>query len=708
MKFGELKQRFKNKYAIRVMAGILMVTVLGSSAGVWHVYAAKDEVSTEETAVEHVEDEEEENEDTFSKIFSVDQSQEDIGKDETVYMLADATGNVTQTIVSDWLKNSEGSQQLADASDLKDIENVKGNETFSREGDTLIWEAGGADIFYQGTTDKESPITETITYYLDGDEIAPEELAGQSGRVTIRFDYTNREKVTETVDGKQYEVYVPFAVVTGIVLEDNFANIEVTNGNVYSDGKNNIVVGVAMPGLKESLEVSEEDFEEEVSFPDCVEISADVTDFELGMTMTMASSNLLSQIGADGTLDLSEMSATIDEMSDASGQLVDGSGELSQGIGTLGDSLKEFSQGVTEAQSGVKAYTDGAEKVADGASSLNQGMKTLTEATPALTSGIDQLLTGARTAAAGAEQLDKGVTQLVDGIGSLKNTVSASITDIVSGAETIYATDEEATQAFSQALSAYTAAAASYLGTLNSLQAQGVTGFIVVDKASSVYRLDDATNAYLVQTAGVDFNGLSDAYRLQLSNISTVVANVGASGKAGALLQVQSGLGAFDDTGLTALKTGASTLNAGLGGENGIVAGVSSLGDAVNGNLVSGINELSAGAQSLADGAEALKENNGSLNEGMASVKSATDLLVNGVGQLEEGSRELADGMEEFDREAIQKMADTYHGDAEVLINRLQAWKQAGEEYQTFTQTAQGVKGSVKFVWETAAIKTEP
>lgn len=726
MKFSELKNRFKNKYVIRVIAGVLMVAVLGSSVDVWRVQAAKEastEITsgTEQTVTETGPEEEadtqaqerEELKDQIGSLVHTQESEEETGKDETVYMLADASGKVEKTIVSDWLKNPDGADVLKDASDLTDITNVKGDESFTQEGNTVTWEARGSDIFYQGTTAKEAPISQKITYYLDGQEIAPEELAGKSGKVTIRFEYTNHEKRTETIQGKSCDIYVPFTVMTGMILNDDFSNVEVTNGKVMTDGKNTVVVGVAMPGLKESLGVTEEDFDGTVTLPDYVEVTADVEHFELGMTVSVASGDLLSQMNVNGSMDLSVLSDTIDAMTEASGQLTEGSSELAEGLDTLQSSLNQFSAGVTTAQTGVKDYTVGAAQLAAGADELNTGIHTLAGSAPALTNGVSNLLTGVQAAGDGAAQIDAGVTQLVDGIGTMKTTVSDNITAISQDAATIYQTDAEAQQAFAEALTGYTSAAAAYLGVLQQFTAPGGSlnayagNLTPVDAGINYYRLDDTTNAGILAAAGIDFNSLGTAYAEQLANLTAVVNNIGASGKVGALSQVQSGLAQFDDTQLSALKTGASRLNAGLNGDQGIVAGVTTLNQSVSGELSSGISQLTAGAQQLADGAAELTANNDKLNSGMTSLRGATDLLVNGVSQLETGSNTLAEGMVKFDEEAIGKIADAYNGDVKQLLERLEAVVEAGEEYGIFTQTADSVKGSVKFVWETASIQAE-
>ena len=722
MKFSELKNKFKNKYAIRVIAGVLMVAMLGTSYGVWQVNAAKPstesvseettekETSTEETDTEDADAEETKSElkDQLGNLLNSDKETEETGKDETVYMIADADGTVNKTIVSDWLKNKDNADTLEDASDLKDIKNVKGDETFKQDGDKVTWDAQGNDIFYQGTTDKEAPITQKITYYLDGKEIAPKDLAGKSGKVTMRFEFTNNEKTTKTIDGKSADVYVPFSVVTGMVLNDNFTNVEVTNGKVISDGKNNIVVGITMPGLKESLGIDDADLGDDVQFPDYVEVTADVEDFSLDMTVSMASSNLLSEMNVNGDIDLSVLSDTIDEMTDASDQLVDGSSELSDGLKTLQSSLGEFKAGVGTAQSGVKDYTSGASAVADGANTLNSGIAKLAESAPALTSGVSALKTGVQQAGAGATQINGGVAQLVDGIGTLKSTVNGSLAGMDA-----YTSSADAQAAFVSALNDYTSAAVQYFGALQ--QFLGDTGSLhayasalqLVDEQSKIYMLDDATNTAIATNAGINFNTLSTAYAAQLQNISAVATKLGTTGGAQALAQVQAGLAQFDDTQLATLKAGAATLDAGLNGDNGIVAGVNTLDSSVNGALSQGITDLTNGAKQLADGANTLVANNDKLNAGMTSLKSATDLLVNGVDQLEDGSETLADGMAQFDEQAIEKLADAYNGDLKELLDKVDAVLDAGNEYNTFTRTADGVKGNVKFIWETASIKAE-
>ena len=161
----------------------------------------------------------------------------DAEKEETVYVFTDASGKQKSMTVSNWLKNKSGAEKLFDNSALQNIENVKGDETFTQNGEMLTWNAAGNDIYYQGTTDKQPPVLQKITYYYEGQEISPEDLAGKTGKVTIHIDYENTEKYDD--------VYVPFTTMTGIIFSnDNVKNVSVDNGSVISEGKNTVVVGM--------------------------------------------------------------------------------------------------------------------------------------------------------------------------------------------------------------------------------------------------------------------------------------------------------------------------------------------------------------------------------------------------------------------------------------------------------------------------------
>ena len=78
-------------------------------------------------------------------------------------------------IVSDWIKNALGLDEIHDITDLKDLETVKDELEYTAGTDNeTVWNAGGKDIYYQGNTEKDLPVTMDITYMLDGKEITPD------------------------------------------------------------------------------------------------------------------------------------------------------------------------------------------------------------------------------------------------------------------------------------------------------------------------------------------------------------------------------------------------------------------------------------------------------------------------------------------------------------------------------------------------------
>lgn len=353
---------------------------------------------------------------------SVSLKDNDADKDESVYLISDANGNVNKTIVVDHLKNKDKKDTLEDASNLSDIENVKGKEKFTQSGDKLTWQAGGKDIYYQGTATEEPPVTQKVTYYLDGKEISPEDLAGKSGKVKIRFDYTNTTSYTETVNGEKQTVSVPFAAVTGLVLGDGFENIEVTNGKAEVSDSSSVVLGYALPGLKDSLGIKDGDLDGDVNIPEYMEMTADVENFSMPAAMTFVV-NASDYVSTDG-IDTSDLDDMINDLKDASTQLQDGSKTLAEGTDTLSDGLSTlqsklgtFASGVGTLQSGLKTYTDGV-------STLSGGLNTLGNSTGALVSGADKLNSGAGQLASGSATLKDGLKSYTDGANGLAKGAS--------------------------------------------------------------------------------------------------------------------------------------------------------------------------------------------------------------------------------------------------------------------------------------------
>lgn len=337
-------------------------------------------------------------------------------KDETVYVLAHADGSVEKVIVSDWVKNTQGGNTINDVTQLTNIENIKGNETYTLRGDgSCVWDARGNDIYYQGEIDQELPVSVAVSYALDGQPISPKELAGKSGRVTIRFDYTNNQYEMADINGVQEKIYVPFAILTGVMLDnDVFTNISVSNGKIINDGDRTIVAGLALPGLQDSLGLDRD----HLDLPEYVELTADADGFELETTVTLAANGLFNDAAAQAGEHngLGDWDGKLDELTDAMDQLMDGSSRLYDGLCALLDSseklvngIDQLAAGAAQLKQGADGLSAGAAQLQSGAAALNQGLAALAEKNDTLNSGAAQVFqtllstANAQLAAAGVQ-----------------------------------------------------------------------------------------------------------------------------------------------------------------------------------------------------------------------------------------------------------------------------------------------------------------
>ena len=310
-------------------------------------------------------------------------------KTETVYIKSDAEGNTKEITVETVLKHPSDGSDIQDQSNLKDIRNTKGDEEYTKGSDgNLIWENHGEDISYKGTSDAELPVRVKVSYYLDGEQISPKELAGKSGQVKIRFDYENTSTGTVTVKNKAYQVQTPFLVMSALALpSDTFSNIQVENGKLMQMDDQNMVIGYAIPGLADSLQLSGYEVTEDIDIPEYVEVTADAKDFELEFTASIITPGLLEELDTDDLKDA-------DDFADGMDDLKDGVDDLDEGVGELYDGLKEFDDYLDEYTSGVTALRDAMNQVRDGTGQLAANNKGLNDGAAALQSGLEQLNAG--------------------------------------------------------------------------------------------------------------------------------------------------------------------------------------------------------------------------------------------------------------------------------------------------------------------------
>ena len=677
-------------------------------------------------------------------------------KDETVYVLAGADGTVQKIIVSDWIKNAMAADSLEDKTELSDIENIKGDESFTLGGDnSCVWDAQGNDIYYQGNIEKELPVQMSVCYTLDGQAIAPEALAGQSGHVTIRFDYQNMQYEEVLLDGKTEKIYVPFAMLTGMLLDTEvFRNVTVSNGKLINDGDRIAVVGIAFPGLQEDLAISKE----KLDIPDYVEISADVENFEMGMTMTLATTELFGAIDSD-KLDLHELSDAMAELTDAMDQLMDGSSQLYDGLCTLleksGDlvsGINKLAEGAAQLKAGAESLNSGAAQLQAGAAQLSSGLNTLNANSGSLNGGARQvfssLLSMANTQLSEAGLSVPALTidnyaSVLDGvIASLDDTavyqaaleqvtatvnanrgmIEEKVTEAVQAqveaevsAQVTAAVQETVTQAVHENEAQFRAAVIQQaLGmTVEEYKAAIEAGLVTQEQQDAVNAAVEAAmqaeidarmqreeiqaqiNAVTQQTVGEQMQS-DEIQALIASNAELQVQQAISEAMSSDAVQAQLSAAAEGAKSVIALKSSLDSYNAFYLGLITYTSGVSS--------AAAGANELKTGADALKAGTSELSAGAAELLRGIQTMKDSTPALLDGITQLREGSMELSDGLKQFNEEGIQKLIEAVDGDLDGLSNRIRVTADVAKHYTSYSGISEEMDGDVKFIYKTDSI----
>ena len=616
---------------------------------------------------------------------------QDVYKEETVYVNADATGNSDEVTVSDWLKNSGSvSGNLTDESILKEIKNVKGDETFTENGDQLTWNTAGEDIYYQGTTDKELPVSVKLTYFLDGKEVKPDELKGKSGHLKIQVQYTNNEKKTVTVDGKEEEVYTPFVMMTGMILpNETFSNVTIDNGKVISDGSRNIVVGFGMPGLKDSLDLDEETTKEAedkgVTIPENFEMEADVTDFTMSSTFTVALTDLLDDMDMDNIIDVDSLKDSLNELEDAALELVSGSGTLADGASTLADGVSSYTAGADELNAGIQKYlgsngelNGSVTEYVNGVGKVVKGVKDYTSGTNALANGVISYVAGEQKIAAGAaqlSQLSKGLEQVqtavdtlskaADGKGEATDDLVIAANQLAAGTKQLQAVlgSEEVTALLTQ-VNGMVTTGNELISATESLSASLQTGIAtpVANIAAALTGMETQLNAINTQlgtlqsdceTAVADVNAKITDYNTKV-DAAQAAANTSKTQIANAISALQAQLNATTDesvrdqisTAITALQN-AQTAADGLNNVQKASAITVSVPTFDLSAITSGAATLQTNLKTFKETAAALQQQIPEMQKKLDAIAAAKDSLPSdSISQLTASVTQLNQGMQ--------------------------------------------------------------
>ena len=581
-------------------------------------------------------------------------------KEETVYVITDSTGAQNEVIVSDHLKNGMQLDNIDDKSNLTDIENVKGDEEFTKgTGSELTWQAKGNDIYYQGKTNREVPVTLDVTYTLDGKEVSAKDLDGASGDLEISIKYQNN-----TAFGS---VKVPFIVMSGFIAQDNcLTHITVDHGKVIDDGEKQVVVGMAAPGLADNLGLSADD----IGMGDSVLIKGKAKDFSVDDIMTIATSSVFSDLDSDKLGDL-DFDDEINALDKGTRQLVKGSKLLYEGINTMSDEMPALTEGIDNLKNGADKVNVGTKGAQQGATALYGGLLDVSTKLPGVISQLD----------AGTAGLKKGADALLGGLKQIKAGLDGTddnpgIIETLEGVSNDLMGEDGNGGSFEEAKELY-----AYLSK--------VKGLVEANKEK-------------IEDKGGDYKALADEIDHMIGNAKSLMETskkdgMTVSGVADKLGDVSDSLGAYDPEQGSQQKSligGATVIDNGLQQMNDMIKEKETELNQGLSALTQGASDLKAGEDALASGAQALAD-------GMEELQSKSGDLVDGVDQLDEGSLKLSNGVAKLYKDGIKKIVDLYNDDLKGLSSGLNSSMDASADYKSFTLLPEGMDGNTKFIYKT-------
>ena len=568
-------------------------------------------------------------------------------KSETVYAVMNGDGSIKSTTVSEHLYSASGLANVTDKTTLTDIQNTESDAEFTQNGEELVWNTNDTDVYYKGNTDKALPIDVKVTYALDGQEAALEDIIGKSGHLTVTVALKNNETGTVNVNGKDRTIVTPLITAVGVILGGDASNVTAEHGMIESAAKSSVAAFVTLPGVKDSLSglLPDEVNSIEDYLQDTVTVEADVEDFTCPQVM-VACATSTAALGTSNVFDLSSIN------------------DLTDGINQLNDAMSQLMDGASQLVDGTSQLANGVLALLDGANTLNNGAA-------ALDDGLGQLTNGLDTLSANNAALNAGAQQVADGV-----LASANKTLKEGGL-----IDEDMTW------SNYEAVIDNILTMNDKTLAAGRKKMVRTIWEQEPSFKDSQLDLALYLSATKTNHDLEAALKLMqnfdasmLTGALEMVTNADAKNTAKAELKYQVE-NSQDMADVRALKTSLSQIQF----------------------FVSSVNQYTAGVQTAADGAHSAKDGSAQLAAGTKTLYDGVNTLNTGAGQLNDGAGRLNDGLNQFNEEGISKLTgaldqDQLHGLKTVLdemTDRL-------NDYTSFAGAPDDAESSVKFVYKTA------
>lgn len=670
-----------------------------------------------------------------------------VTKDENVFLFLNPDGSIQSQVVSDWLHSDNGLRGVTDRTSLTDITNLKSDAAYTLNGDALTWDTDENDVYYQGSSTQTPPVTASIRYELNGQEMTAAEMLGKAGHVKITVKLTNHLKKTYQIGGAARSVYTPFATVVSMALgADDFTNVKAEHGTMQTDSQTQLVAFVTLPGMQETfkglLTGDLSDLNDKLL--DEVTLEADTDAFVMPTILLAASSSvedLRDTVDDIPSLDetLNEVRDGMDELKDGSVDLDDGAHELDDGAHDLHDGAQELDDGASDLKDGAKDLDDGAKELNDkmgefsakytefdaGVSGAKSGMETLCAGLAKMKGQMDEkMLPGLARAAQLQADLEGQMGTIQGVLGSIpetsqleeaQDTVTQAVTDAATNAANTagQAVADAASDTAAQTSQAYAAAigalldneelgfsdeqkaavqaalsgVAEGLASEDNQEAVAATAQAAGEKtAAQVAAQGKVIQEALAPVAGLD----TTAMKQQVGEVSTTANEL--MGLMNTLTtSLYNGENPLDDE---TIYGGTSQLAAGA---QQLVGGAATL-SGYSGQFKEAIGQFKGGTGELADGTGKLLDGTGELKDGTQELLDGTVDLVDGTGKLVDGTQELLDGVDEFRDKIEEKAGDVDTKQIDDALDTLDALQTEAESYTTYTGTPDGVEASIKFV----------
>ena len=572
-------------------------------------------------------------------------------KSETVYSNLDSNGKAYKTIVSTQLTNEDKSDEITDISNLLNIENTNGDETFKKEGNQIVWDSNGNNIYYKGESDKQLPVECKITYELNGEEISAEELKGKSGNVKIKINYTNNEKHVVSINGKQVTMYTPFIIVAGTKIDnEKNKNIQITNGKIVDNGESTLAVGIAMPGMQENIGISKS----KIDIPEEIEISMETEDFEMGNIIAVVA---VKGIDEDLTSDLNSMYSQINELANASNEILAGANQLKEGT-------SELVSGVDQLKDGTGAAYAGSKQIKDEVEESTKNLKN--DNTPAIDSKtLEAIKAQAMQSATLSDEQKAGIAAQAKAGATLTDAQKAGIAAQAKAGATLTDTQKAAIKAEAQKGATFTDAQKTAI--IEEAQKKYPTELTEAEKQlilavaqDTAYQTAEATALKVAQDVATQ---TAEATALKVAqDVATQTAETTA------LTVAQST--ATQTAGATATQTATQVGNqAKQKFTNQVVSQMSTLGTALD-----------------------------ELTNGLANIDNGVSALSVGTNKLDSGALQLANGVKTFNEQGISKINNLVNGDLRNIASRVEKMNELANEYNNYAGIQNGMAGEVKFI----------